>query len=169
MTERVFKNKEMFGFKKKIELPTNAFAAVASGNLLPLSKVNDPVFAEKMMGEGLAIDINDDYIVAPCNGEITMLYPTLHAFGITNEEGVNVLVHIGIDTVALKGKGFKAYVSKGDKVRVGDKLIKVDTYELRNKNVDLTTMMLFPDNNKKINIIDSGSVKKGSTIVVTYE
>lgn len=169
MTERVFKNKEMFGFKKKIELPTNAFAAVASGNLLPLSEVNDPVFAEKMMGKGLAIDINDDYIVAPCNGEITMLYPTLHAFGITNEEGVNVLVHIGIDTVALKGKGFKAYVSKGDKVRVGDKLIKVDTYELRNKNVDLTTMMLFPDNNKKINIIDSGSVKKGSTIVVTYE
>lgn len=159
----------MFGFnKKKVELPKNAFVAVASGELVPLSSVNDPVFSQKIMGEGVAIKLSEDYVVAPCDGTVTMLYPTMHSFGMANEDGVEILIHIGIDTVKLQGKGFKKFVSQGDKVKAGDKIIRVDSYSLANDGVDLTTMMLFPNCQRVLNIKSSGFAEKGKTIVASY-
>lgn len=105
---------------------------------------------EKMMGDGVAIVPSDDYIVSPCDGTVSMLYPTLHAFAVTSEDGMDILIHIGIDTVKLKGKGFRSFVKQGQKVHVGERIIRVDSYDMKNKGIDLTTMILFPSADKKI-------------------
>ena len=84
--------------------PQTAITAVISGRLLPLSEVRDEVFAQKMLGDGAAVQPEGEIVAAPCDGKITMLYPTLHAFGLVNPDGLEILVHIGIDTVSLQGK-----------------------------------------------------------------
>ena len=113
-------------FKKKTEWKGNEIYSVVDGRLKKLEKVADPAFAQKMLGDGAAIDPQNELIVAPCEGTITMMYPTLHAFGITNTDGVEILVHIGIDTVAMKGDGFEYLVKEGQKVSAGTPLIKFD-------------------------------------------
>ena len=122
-----------------------------------------------MMGDGIAIIPDGDYIVAPCDGVIKMIYPTLHAFGIENNDGLEILVHIGIDTVNLKGEGFKKYVKEGQRVSLGDKVISVNNYQLKNNGIDLTTMMLFPNNKFPLKFVCKGKVKKAKTIVAMYE
>ena len=121
-----------------------------------------------MMGDGVAIIPSEDDIVAPCDGIVSMLYPTLHAFGITSADGLDILVHIGIDTVRLKGKGFRSFVKEGQKVRVGERIIKVDTYDMKNKGLDLTTMILFPDCSARMAMKREGYANKGKTIIATY-
>ena len=158
----------MFGFGKRDPLPAGSIAAAASGEIIPIEKVNDEVFARKMMGDGAAIIPSEDCIVAPCSGTVSMLYPTLHAFGITSEDGVDILVHIGIDTVRLKGKGFRSFVKEGQKVRAGDRIIKVDTHDIKNKGLDLTTMILFPDCSVRMDIRREGRAIKGRTVIATY-
>lgn len=113
----------MFCFQRKKEyFPNHSIAAVTTGQLIPLSEVKDQVFSQRMMGDGIAIIPDGDCIVAPCDGVIKMIYPTLHAFGIENNDGLEILVHIGIDTINLKGQGFKKYVKEGQRVSLGDKV-----------------------------------------------
>ena len=159
----------MFWFSSKKEvLNPNVFASVASGKIIPLATVKDEVFSTGMMGIGVAVVPDDDVIVAPCDGEITMLFPTMHAFGMKNKDGIEVLVHIGIDTVNKKGKGFKKFVDTGTKVKCGDKIIKMDSYGLKQEGYDLTTMMLFPDCQKEMEFTIEGYAKKGKTVVAKY-
>lgn len=156
-------------FKKEKNVAENAFLAVASGKIIPLEKVKDEVFAQKMLGDGAAIIPEGEWIVAPCKGQITMLYPTLHAFSIKNEAGVDILVHIGINTVSLNGKGFKAFVKEGDRIQAGDKIIRFDSYMMDRDGLDMTTMMLFPSaSDIKLSIKREGRAKKGETEIVTY-
>lgn len=161
----------MFNFFKKqsSELVKNAICAVADGKLVALESVSDPVFSEKMLGDGIAIIPQNGYIVAPCDGQITMIYPTLHAFGIENEEGVEILIHIGINTVDLNGAGFTQYVSVNEKVKTGDKVISFDTDYLLEEKYDFTTMMIFPNCAHQLIKKDIGFVRKGKDIVITYE
>lgn len=154
----------MFNFKKE-KVKKGEYVAVTSGKIIPIEEVKDQVFASKALGDGVAIIPDDDYIVSPCNGVVSMLYPTLHAFGITDEYGNEILVHIGVDTVNLKGKGFRKYVDKDQKVEIGDKIVGINLYDLTNKKIDLTTMMLFPGCKKEIEFEKSGYAKKGKTIV----
>lgn len=159
----------MFGFSLKKEiLDPNVFASVASGKIIPLANVKDEVFSAGMMGMGAAIVPDDDVIVAPCDGEITMLFPTMHAFGIMNKDGIEVLVHIGIDTVNRHGKGFKKFVDTGANVKCGDRIIKMDSYELKQEGYDLTTMMIFPDCQKEMKFTTEGYATKGKTVVAKY-
>ena len=97
-----------------------------------------------------------------------MLFPTMHAFGIKNKDGVEILVHIGIDTVNKKGKGFKKFVDTGANVKCGDKIIKMDSYELKQEGYDLTTMMIFPDCQKEMELTTEGYATKGKTVVAKY-
>ena len=92
-----------------------SLSSPVSGTVKNLTEVRDEVFATKMMGDGVAIVPSDDYIVSPCDGTVSMLYPTLHAFAVTSEDGMDILIHIGIDTVKLKGKGFRSFVKQGRK------------------------------------------------------
>ena len=97
-----------------------------AGEVKELSQATDPVFAQGLMGRGVVIVPSQGELVSPVNGRVTVFFPTKHAIGILSDEGVEILMHIGMDTVKLEGKGFEGYVSQGDKVKFGDKLISFD-------------------------------------------
>ncbi|WP_100012803.1 PTS system trehalose-specific EIIBC component [Lentibacillus sediminis] len=107
--------------------------APLSGKITPLENVPDPTFSQKMMGDGLAIEPTDGNVVSPVNGEIVQIFPTKHAVGIKGDFGEEVLIHIGLETVALDGEGFEAHVQQGDRVRVGDPLITFDLDFIKKK------------------------------------
>ncbi len=155
-------------FSKKEEVNPNDFTAVVSGEIIPLTAVNDEVFSKGMMGPGVAIIPDGDVVVAPCDGEITMLFPTMHAFGMKNVDGVEILVHIGIDTVNKQGVGFKKFVEAGTVVHRGDKIIRMNSYDLKQEGYDLTTMMIFPGCEKEMSFTTSGYAKNGKTAVAKY-
>ncbi len=98
-----------------------------AGQVKPLSQATDPVFSSGVMGQGVVIEPSQGELVSPVNGTVTVLFPTKHAVGIVSEEGVELLMHIGMDTISLDGKGFEAHVAQGDKVVVGQQLISFDT------------------------------------------
>lgn len=161
----------MFGFwsKKREKLPDSSMAAVVSGDMIPIEETKDAVFSQKMLGDGIAILPKSEWIVAPCDGTVSMVYPTLHALGIINEDGLEILIHIGIDTVALNGEGFQCYVRQGQKVKTGDKLIRFDKKVMEKKKADLTTMMIFPGCRFDLDLVKRGSAEGGKTIVATYK
>lgn len=107
--------------KKKIEL-----LSPLTGKLFPLEEVPDQVFSQKMVGDGVAILPQNGLVLAPLAGEVVALFPTGHALGIRSPEGVEVLIHLGVETVALQGEGFTPYVKKGQHVEAGEKLIFAD-------------------------------------------
>ncbi len=113
------KKEEIIEQPKGIVSPTN-------GELLEISVVPDEVFSQKMMGDGFAIKSSDGVIVSPVSGSVEMVFETKHAIGLKTNDGLEILIHLGIDTVNLKGEGFNVFVKTGDKVKAGDKLIKID-------------------------------------------
>lgn len=123
--------KKLFGNKKNTNEIT--IAAPVDGELVPLEEVPDPVFSEKMMGDGIAIKPANGTVVAPVNGKILQVFPTLHAVGIQADNGVEILIHIGLETVNLKGEGFTAHVQEGDTVKQGDKLITFEEAVIQEK------------------------------------
>ena len=131
-------------FKKKPDLEKTGLelTAMTDGRCIPLEEVNDPVFSGKALGDGIAIVPEDCVIAAPCDGTVSMLAETLHAFGMTWDDGLELMVHIGIDTVALKGEGFEALVSQGDQVKKGEPLIRFDAAFMEKKGIDMTTMLI---------------------------
>lgn len=128
-----------WSFKKKQNI---GLYAPVNGKTIALEHVPDQVFAQKMMGDGIAFDPESNLICAPCDGVITMLANTLHAVGITAGNGAEILIHIGLDTVNLGGKGFKALVKSGEKVTQGTPLIEVDMEFMKEQNMVLTTPMV---------------------------
>ncbi|MCP4403469.1 MAG: phosphoenolpyruvate--protein phosphotransferase [bacterium] len=121
---------------------TLTLKAPLSGYLMPLEQVPDPVFAQKMAGDGLAIDPVSQTLLAPCNGEITQLHPAHHALTILTESGVEVMMHIGLDTINLKGQGFIPSVQTGDNVRTGDPLIEFNADFIATHAKSLLTMIV---------------------------
>lgn len=113
-------------FKKKEEVTDISVVAPINGELVELQDVPDPVFSEKMLGEGVAIKPTDGEVIAPVDGKIIQVFPTKHAVGILAENGAEILIHIGLETVNLEGEGFTAHVVEGDKIKRGDKLISFD-------------------------------------------
>lgn len=139
--------------------------AVADGDMIPIETVNDQTFASKMMGDGVAFELHGNVVAAPSSGTVGILADTGHAFGISRSDGVELLVHIGIDTVALNGKGFTPLVKAGDVVKAGDPVIKVDVEMLKKEGYDTTTMLIIVDaNDKEIAFMEYGTVKRGGKI-----
>lgn len=131
-------------FKKVAD--QNIYSPV-EGKCIDIVEVNDDVFSGKMMGDGVAVVPKVNVVCSPCDGELTMVFPTKHAFGITMTNGVEVLVHIGIDTVNLNGVGFKSFKNKGDKVKHGEKIIEFDDKYLSKEDLDTTVMLIITSNN----------------------
>ncbi|MFV3011638.1 PTS glucose transporter subunit IIA [Clostridium botulinum] len=156
----------MFGFFKKGK---KIFAPVV-GRVLELSEVPDEVFASKLAGDGVAIECEDNTIVAPADGVISLIFKTNHAVGITLEDGTELLVHIGIDTVKLEGKGFERLLEEGDKVKVGDPIIKLDREFIKAQGYSLITPVLItnPDNVKNIEYKTGFNAKPGKDILIIY-
>ena len=130
----------MLGFLKRRQLPE--LAAVISGKCIPLEEVKDEVFASKAMGDGVAIVPESSEVVAPCDGNLRLVANTGHAFGMVSNDGVEILIHIGIDTVKLDGKGFAVLAKQGEEVKKGQPIIRFDPDIMKDNNLDMTTMMI---------------------------
>lgn len=161
----------MFGFKKKNKIQkTGEIFATQNGKAVNLSEVPDPVFAEKIVGDGVAIIPQDNTVYSPVKGTVSNVAETLHAVGISTDDGLEMLIHIGIDTVQLKGEGFESLVKQGDKVSVGSPLIKVDLELLKEKGFQIYTPILITNmdsiESMECNI---GDTKAGETVVISYK
>lgn len=121
------------------------------GEVIPIEEVNDVVFSEKQMGDGIAIVPSAGKLRSPINGEVVALFPTNHAVGIKADNGLEIMIHIGIDTVNLGGEGFKAHTKVGDKVKQGDLLVEFDLEKLTKMDYDLTTSVIVVSESKEIN------------------
>lgn len=115
------------------------------GKIIPIENVKDEVFSSKMMGDGFAVEPIENEIKIPVSGRIAMLYPSLHAFGIETANGVNILVHIGIDTVSLNGEGFKSMIKENQKVKAGETAIIADIDYIKNQGYGVTVMVIVTD------------------------
>ena len=136
------------------------------GQVLDVGQSADEVFASKALGDGVAINPVEGMVCAPCDGTISLLFPTKHAVGITSETGVEVLIHIGINTVQLDGQGFEAFVAQGDKVKKGHKLIAADLDLIREKGMNPQTMMILPEGgNLDVTVYPGGQADSGDLAV----
>ena len=118
------------------------FLLPVDGTPIPLSEVNDYLFNKKIMGEGVAIKPLGDTIISPIDGEIAVVYESKHAIMIKSEDGLEILIHVGIDSAKLQGKGFAAYVKVGDKVKAGDKILYFDRAFIEKNVSDVTPIVI---------------------------
>lgn len=132
----------LFGKKKK-SANVVAVYAPADGKVMPITEVKDDVFSTKMLGDGLAVKADNGEIFAPVAGEITTVFPTKHAIGITTEQGLEILIHLGLDTVELKGEPFETLIKVGDKVKAGDPIVKMDLAKIQAAGYDDTVIVVY--------------------------
>lgn len=134
------------------DFESTTFSSPITGNIIPLSEVDDPVFSTESMGKGIAVDPTEEYIMAPCDGEVIALFPTNHAIGIKTVEGLNILIHIGINTVELNGQFFNNFVNQGDQFKKGDKLIEFDKEKIQEAGYSTVTPILVTNTDEYTNI-----------------
>ena len=145
---------------------TNELYAPMKGEVLDVSKSADPAFASKAMGEGVAINPSEGVIYAPADGIISLIFPTKHAMGITLNSGVELLIHAGIDTVKMEGKGFETFVETGVKVKKGDKLLSFDMDLVKEKGYQTQTMFLVADaKGKEVEVIEATNADNDTKIM----
>lgn len=132
----------LFGKKKK-SANVVAVYSPADGKVMPITEVKDDVFSTKMLGDGLAVKADNGEIFAPVAGEITTVFPTKHAIGITTEQGLEILIHLGLDTVELKGEPFETLIKVGDKVKAGDPIVKMDLAKIQAAGYDDTVIVVY--------------------------
>lgn len=140
--------------------------AVADGEVMDITSVNDPVFSQKMMGEGYAVKPESEEVVSPVDGEIISIFPTKHAIGIRTNDGIEVLVHMGIETVQMKQPASRVVVNDGQKVKAGDTLAYMDLVAVRAEGKD-TTIIIVMTNSDKVDTLQlnkTGIVQKGETV-----
>ncbi|MGB4946412.1 MAG: glucose PTS transporter subunit IIA, partial [Candidatus Competibacter denitrificans] len=136
--------------------------APLSGPLVPLERVPDPVFAQKMVGDGISIDPLDQCLRAPCDGQIVQLHSAGHAVTVATSQGIEVLMHIGLDTVNLKGQGFSSTVKMGDTVKTGDPLIEFDADYVATHAKSLLTQIVITNSDRVAAFASrSGNVSAG--------
>ncbi|MBU0552520.1 PTS glucose transporter subunit IIA, partial [Myxococcota bacterium] len=143
--------------------PNLILQAPLSGVCVDLSDVPDPVFAQRMVGDGIAIDPTEPLLRAPCAGRITQLHRAHHALTLTHAEGVEVLMHIGLDTVALGGEGFEPLVDEGDEVAVGDPLLRFEPGLLARRARSLICLIVLPQG-QSIAAPRAGRVRGGEAL-----
>ena len=137
------------------------------GDVVALSNVNDPVFSSGAMGQGIAVKPSQDVVYAPADAEVTIVFPTGHAYGLRTANGAEILIHVGIDTVSMNGEGFNHKVAQGDKVKAGEVLGTFDSAKIAAAGLDNTTMVIVTNTADfaSVNPVASGSVAKGDAII----
>ncbi|WP_409298238.1 PTS glucose transporter subunit IIA [Peribacillus sp. SCS-26] len=134
--------KKLFGKKENLSNKALELAAPATGEIVPLDQVPDPVFAEKMMGDGLAINPIEGVVAAPVDAEVLQVFPTKHAVGLKADNGAEILIHIGLETVSMNGEGFQSFVTQGDRVKKGQKLISFNLDLIKEKAKSTVTPVI---------------------------
>ena len=145
---------------------TEEVYSVADGQVVALEQVKDPVFAQKMMGDGFAVEPANGNIVSPVSGTVSSIFPTKHALGLVTEAGLEVLVHIGLDTVSLEGKPFTVHVAEGQKVAAGDLLVTADLDAIRAAGRETSTVVVFTNGDaiKSVKLEKTGSLAAKSAV-----
>lgn len=159
----------MFGFGKKKNGSGSALVAAASGTVINVDTLPDEVFSKKILGDGYAVKPMNGTIVSPTDGKIIDVQDSHHAYGIQTNDGLELLVHIGIDTVSLNGEGFTPCVKNGDKVKAGQTLCEVDLGKIQAAGYPTDTVVLITniDEVKSFNVT-IGEATAGETEVLTY-
>ena len=150
----------LFNRKKKEE-----FISPMKGKLLSMEQVPDPAFAQKIMGDGVAIELTGKEVVAPFSGTVAAAFPTGHAFGIRTGDGMEILLHIGIDTVNLEGRGFEVAVRAGDTVKQGDLVVKVDTDYIKSQGKSVVSPIIFTSG-EQVKQLKTGMVDAGEEHII---
>jgi glucose-specific phosphotransferase system IIA component len=146
--------------KNQSNADESSFILPLEGKLLPIEEVPDPVFSQKMMGDGAAIDPTNGTLISPVTGTVINVFPTKHAISLTDNNGREILIHIGLDTVTLKGEGFTSLVTDGDKVKQGQKLMEIDFEAIKDKVPSIITPIIFTNlkENEKV-VIEDNNIK----------
>ncbi|UOQ43277.1 N-acetylglucosamine-specific PTS transporter subunit IIBC [Halobacillus salinarum] len=151
-------------------LSEQAFSMPVTGKVLKLEEVPDQVFAEGMMGPGFAIKPEQETFTSPVNGKVIQVFPTKHAIGLVLENGLEILIHIGLDTVKLKGEGFETLVEEGQSVKQGEPLIRADLKEIERKVPSVITPVIFTNlENENITLHKTGHVTQGQTGILSIK
>lgn len=155
----------MFGLFKK-QAKYEVFAPV-KGEAVSIHEVSDPTFGEEILGKGIAIRPAEGKFYAPVDGTVTLLFDTLHAVSITSEDGIEILIHVGLDTVALKGEHFTAHVKTGDSVKKGDLLLSADLENIRAAGYDTITPIVICNTSDfaEVSAEKSGAVSTGDVVL----
>ena len=140
------------------------FVSPVEGKVMELSEVEDKVFSQGIMGNGFAVELTSGTVRAPFSGEVTVVFPTGHAIGMKRADGLEVLIHIGMDTVELNGKGFSLKVKQGDYVSAGDVLVEVDLDYIKSEGKSLVSPVVFP-NGQDVSLKVQGNIKTGQDVV----
>lgn len=156
-------------FKKLFGKKDNSCKLVSpiKGETIAIEEVNDQTFASGMLGKGIGIKPAEGKVVAPVAGEVTIMFPTKHAVSILSEDGAEVLIHIGLDTVNLQGQHFTSHVEVGQKVNVGDLLVEFDAEKIKEAGYDITSPVLVcnPDAFEAVEPAEYGPVSIGDEII----
>ena len=145
---------------------TIVIASPVDGIAADITTAPDEGFAGKMMGDGAVIEPLNNMICAPVNGEVSFVFPTKHAIGLKSEDGIEMLLHIGIDTVKLNGEGFEVFVEEGAKIKKGDILMKIDLDYVKEHAPSIVSPILCTEleNNEKIRLLKTGNIKTGEDL-----
>ena len=154
----------MFGKKKKNAV---VIASPLDGDVVAVSQLSDPVFRDDVLGRGIAIKPSSGNVLAPANATISLMFNTGHAVSLITDDGVELLIHIGIDTVKLKGQHFKIHKNNNDQVKAGDLLIEFDVSSIIDDGYDVSTPIVIcnPDEYKNISFAAQGPIKAGEPLV----
>lgn len=139
--------------------------APLSGKVLNMDEVPDPAFSEKKLGEGMAIEPAEGKVCSPVDGKIIHVFPTKHAIGIGSETGLEILIHIGVDTVFMEGEGFQEYVKEGDRVKIGQPLLEFSLDLVKEKATSIITPIVITNSNQvdRLEIISPPLAEMGTT------
>ncbi|MGE8203417.1 N-acetylglucosamine-specific PTS transporter subunit IIBC [Heyndrickxia sp. NPDC080065] len=146
-----------------VSADTNQFASPLTGQLVKIENVPDQVFSQKMMGDGFGIDPQEGIVHAPFNGVVKSVFPTKHALGLETDDGLEVLIHMGLDTVNLKGEGFTVYVNEGDQISLGQKIAEIDIQAIKDKVPSLVTPIVFTNlkEDQHVKLLKEGLIRHG--------
>lgn len=157
----------MLSFLKK--KATENLKACVSGEAIKIEDVNDGVFSEKMLGDGMAIIPEDEVVIAPCNGSVCAVTDTKHAVGLQLDNGMQLLIHIGLDTVSMQGKGFQVHVKEGQKIKESQPLITFSKSLIKEAGFKDTVIIVIVENNNNIPLnFQYGVVEKGKSVIVNF-
>ena len=145
-------------------------ASPYTGKCGPIDEISDPAFAGGMMGKGAYVELTEPDILAPVDGEVSFVFDTKHALGIRTDEGVSLLIHVGLDTVSLKGQGFEVFVKEGERVRKGDRIMRIDMDYVRKNAPSLESPIVFGELSPEstVKILRTGAVRAGENLLIIY-
>ncbi|MDY3041239.1 beta-glucoside-specific PTS transporter subunit IIABC [Streptococcus pluranimalium] len=170
-TEEKVEEARVVATEEVVDIKQEIIASPLIGNVVALENVPDEVFASGAMGKGIAVDPADGVVVAPANAEVSLVFPTNHAIGLKTENGAEILIHIGMDTVSLAGKGFKNFVEVGDKVTPGQKLLEFDVNAIRAAGLPVITPIIVTNTDVYTDVLrtQEGRVNTGDYLLTTVK